>query len=173
MLEKMDDFFNRRLEGYEEHQLNVIEGAREFYPYTASLLPKNRGARVLDLECGTGLELDYYFALNPSAQVVGVDLAGDMLATLRKKSQWKTIATIQGSYFDIPFGKNQYDAVVSVESLHHFTKAEKNSYVLQSTAGFVIGRKLYPNRLLRRYSRRGGVFQTGTCPIKGGAGNNR
>lgn len=125
MLEKMNDFFNRRLEGYEEHQLNAIEGAHEFYPYTASLLPRNRGARIFDLGCGTGLELDYYFALNPSAQVVGIDLAEDMLATIRKKFQGKAISTIQGSYFDIPFGKNQYDAAVSVESLHHFTKAEK------------------------------------------------
>lgn len=39
MLEKMDEFFCRRLDGYEEHQLNAIEGAREFYPFTASLLP--------------------------------------------------------------------------------------------------------------------------------------
>lgn len=37
MLEKMDEFFNRRLDGYEEHQLNAIEGAREFYPHAANL----------------------------------------------------------------------------------------------------------------------------------------
>lgn len=125
MLEKMDDFFNRRLEGYEEHQLNAIDGAREFYPYTASLLPRNKRARVLDLGCGTGLELDYYFVLNPSAQVVGIDLAEDMLATLKKKFSKKAITAIQGSYFDIPFGDDTYDAVVSVESLHHFANDEK------------------------------------------------
>jgi tRNA (cmo5U34)-methyltransferase len=32
---------------------------------------------------------------------------------------------ICGSYFDVPFGENSYDAAVSVESLHHFTKKEK------------------------------------------------
>lgn len=123
-LEPMADFFNTRLKGYEAHQLNAIEGAREFYPFTASLLPRQRGARVLDLGCGTGLELDYYFALNPTARVVGIDLAEDMLAILRKKFRGKSITTIQASYFDLMFW-HPCDAVVSVESLHHYTKDEK------------------------------------------------
>lgn len=127
MLEKMDEFFNSRLNGYEEHQLNVIEGAKEFYLYTASLLPMKNGAKVLDLGCGTGLELDYYFALNLSAKVTGIDLSADMLAVLRKKFSDRAVTVIQGSYFDIPFEKDCYDAVVSVESLHHFTKEQKVS----------------------------------------------
>ena len=32
---------------------------------------------------------------------------------------------ILGSYFDVPLGENAFDAAVSVESLHHFTKEEK------------------------------------------------
>ena len=39
MLEKMNDFFNSRIGEYEEHQLNAIAGAREFYPFTAKQLP--------------------------------------------------------------------------------------------------------------------------------------
>lgn len=84
-----------------------------------------KGAKVLDLGCGTGLELDYYFALNPSAKVTCIDLAADMLAVLRKKFSDKAVTVIQGSYFDVPFEDNYYDAVVSVESLHHFTKEQK------------------------------------------------
>lgn len=83
MLEKMSDFFNRRLDGYEEHQLHAIEQAEIFYPFTAEQLPANAHARVLDLGCGTGLELGYYFARNPTAAVTGIDLAGDMLNALR------------------------------------------------------------------------------------------
>ena len=30
-----------------------------------------------------------------------------------------------GSYFDVPFGESAFDAAVSVESLHHFSKEEK------------------------------------------------
>ena len=40
MLEKMSDFFENRLDGYDEHMLTCIEAAREFYPYTAHCLPK-------------------------------------------------------------------------------------------------------------------------------------
>ena len=60
MLEKMDKFFESRLDGYEEHMLTNIESAAEFYPFTADCLPDTPGARVLDLGCGTGLELNWY-----------------------------------------------------------------------------------------------------------------
>ena len=36
--EEMAAFFERRLDGYEEHQLLAIQGAQEFYPFTAKLL---------------------------------------------------------------------------------------------------------------------------------------
>ena len=125
MLEKMGEFFDSRLDGYEEHQLTCIEATREFYPFTAGCLPLEGKANILDLGCGTGLELEFYFKLNPSAKVTGIDLAPGMLAALKEKFSDKDITLIQGSYFDVPFRENTYDAAVSVESLHHFTKDEK------------------------------------------------
>lgn len=119
-LEKMDAFFSARLAGYDEHMKREIIGATEFYPFTASLLPKNPGAKVLDLGCGTGLELEDYFVLNPKAAVTGIDLSGEMLSSLRAKFSNRNITLIQASYFEEPFGENIYDAAVSVESLHHF-----------------------------------------------------
>lgn len=83
--------------------------------------------KILDLGCGTGLELNYYFEINPCAEIVGIDMAEEMLKILRNKFSDKRIETICGSYFDIPFETNRYDAVVSVESLHHFTQSEKIS----------------------------------------------
>ena len=127
MLEKMGDFFDARIEGYEAHQLHTIDGAAEFYPFTAGQLPQEPGARVLDLGCGTGLELGYYFDMVPTARVTGVDLAPGMLDELRRKFPDKALTLILGSYFDVPFGEEAFDAAVSVESLHHFTKEEKTS----------------------------------------------
>lgn len=125
MLENMGEFFDARIDGYEEHQLTCIESAREFYPFTASCLPKAPGTRLLDLGCGTGLELGYYFDIVPTANVTGVDLAPGMLAALRDKFPGRALTLILGSYFDVPFGENAFDAAVSVESLHHFTKQQK------------------------------------------------
>ena len=125
MLEKMSDFFEARLDGYDEHMMTAIESADEFYPFTARQLPTAENCHVLDLGCGTGLELGEYYMLNPSAKVTGIDLSQGMLAELKRKFADKDITLICGSYFDVPFGENVFDAAVSVESLHHFTKAEK------------------------------------------------
>ena len=125
MLEKMSDFFEARLDGYDEHMLTNIESAEEFYPFTAGQLPLSPESSVLDLGCGTGLELEFYFSLCPTAKVTGIDLTEGMLDALKKKFTGKDITLIKGSYFDVPFGEEVFDAAVSVESLHHFTKAEK------------------------------------------------
>ena len=125
MLEKMSDFFEARLGGYDEHMLTNIECANEFYPFTAKQLPTAESCHILDLGCGTGLELQEYYKLNPSARVTGIDLSQGMLTELQRKFVGKNITLILDSYFDVPLGENVFDAAVSVESLHHFTKEEK------------------------------------------------
>ena len=125
MLEKMADFFENRLDGYDNHMLTNIESADEFYPYTAKQLPTTENCHILDLGCGTGLELEEYFLLNPSARITGIDLSQGMLSALKKKFADKDITLICSSYFDVPFGVCSFDSAVSVESLHHFTKDEK------------------------------------------------
>ena len=124
-LEQMNDFFAARVEGYDEHMRATIEGADDFYAYTASLLPVENDARVLDLGCGTGLELEEYFRLNPDAAVTGIDLSDAMLNALKAKFPDRKLNLVQGSYFDVPLTGKTYDAAVSVESLHHFTMEQK------------------------------------------------
>ena len=102
MLEKMADFFENRLDGYDEHMMTNIEAADEFYPFTAKQLPTTENCHILDLGCGTGLELEEYYLLNPSARITGIDLSQGMLSTLKKKFAEKDITLICGSYFDVP-----------------------------------------------------------------------
>lgn len=85
MLERMDVFFNNRVDGYDAHMLDDSGPAKLFYPFTAEQLPRNENASLLDLGCGTGLELEYYFQVNPTAKVTCIDLAAKMLDVLRKK----------------------------------------------------------------------------------------
>lgn len=125
MLEKMDVFFENRLSGYDEHMLSEIYGAEDFYRFTAERLPTAAHCSVLDLGCGTGLELEYYLALNPTAEITGIDLSRGMLSALKSKFPGKDIELVCGSYFDISLNNEAYDAAVSVESLHHFTPERK------------------------------------------------
>ncbi len=127
MLERMDIFFENRLSGYDDHMLSHIEGASEFYKYTAAQLPMEDDSEVLDLGCGTGLELEAYFSLNPNVRITGIDLSVAMLNTLKAKFPHKDMKFIHGSYFEIPFEDKKYHASVSVESLHHFSAEEKLS----------------------------------------------
>ncbi len=124
MLERMDLFFEKRMDDYDEHMMRDITGAREFYPFTAAQLPMDSDASVLDLGCGTGLELEMFFQMNPKAKVTGIDLSAGMLEKLKNKFPEKKLDLICASYFDADLGEKRYNAAVSVESLHHF-KADK------------------------------------------------
>lgn len=123
-LERMDAFFDARVEGYDQHMLRDIAGASAFYPYTAALLPQGK-ADILDLGCGTGLELDEYLRLAPNARITCVDLSRGMTELLLAKHPQSDIQIVLGSYFDVPLGENCFDGAVSVESLHHFTMERK------------------------------------------------
>lgn len=124
-LEPMDAFFNTRVETYEDHMLHVVDGAGLYYRETAALFPAQGALRLLDLGCGTGLELDELWKRNPDIQVVGIDLAEKMLQKLHEKHASRNLTTVQADYFQYDFGTAQFDAAVSVESLHHFTHEEK------------------------------------------------
>lgn len=123
-MERMDEFFAARADTYEEHMLNNVTGSREAYKEMARLIP-DRCSNLLDLGCGTGLELDEIFKVKPHLRVTGIDLTQAMLDKLSIKHGNKNLRLICGSYFDVPFGKGEYDCAVSFQTLHHFTKLKK------------------------------------------------
>lgn len=123
-LELMSDFFTARVDGYDSHMLNNVEGCREAYEKMATLIPKNT-ATLLDLGCGTGLELDEIFKLLPDISVTGIDLTQAMLDKLHEKHPDKQLNLICGNYFDVDFGKSRFDTAVSFQTMHHFSHKMK------------------------------------------------
>lgn len=124
MLETMRSFFASRVDSYDEHMLNAVAGCREGYVQMARLLPQGV-VELLDLGCGTGLELDEIFKIKPSIHVTGIDLTQAMLDKLRQKHPEKALTLINASYFEQDFGSGKYDAAISFQTLHHFLPADK------------------------------------------------
>ena len=119
-LEEMGAFFRKRLPEYEA-RMTKFWG--EDYKQFARAVPES-AKRILDLGCGTGLELDALYNLRTDISVTGIDLSPDMLDVLMKKHGDKDLTLLCGSYFAVPF-PGAFDAVISFESLHHFLPEKK------------------------------------------------
>ena len=119
-LEEMDAFFTRRLEGYEEH-MAVWEKA---YQRFAQLLPDGC-EEILDLGCGTGLELGKIWKRNPKLSVMGVDLCPAMLEKLVTQYEDKPFRAVCEDYFRYDMGEERWEGIISFESLHHFLPEKK------------------------------------------------
>ncbi|AZV56026.1 class I SAM-dependent methyltransferase [Clostridium sp. AWRP] len=123
-IEKMSDFFTARVDGYDEHMLNDVEGCKDAYIKMAKLLPQHI-TELLDLGCGTGLELDEIFKSKPFINVTGIDLTQAMLNKLKQKHPDKKMSLINASYFDYDFGTCKYDVAISFQTMHHFSHQDK------------------------------------------------
>ncbi|WP_185903720.1 class I SAM-dependent methyltransferase [Hathewaya massiliensis] len=124
-LEEMDKFFELRVGDYEEH----MSPWKECYEWMAELIPEGT-KELLDIGCGTGLELDRIFQKFPHIKVTGIDLAESMLNKLKRKHIDKNIKLICKDYFVEPFGKECFDVALSFQTLHHF-RPEKKIIIFQ------------------------------------------
>jgi len=128
-IEEMADFFNKRAEGYEDHMRSILD-MDGFYGAVAKAFPESEETmNILDLGCGTGLELGYLLHRMPRARITGIDLSAEMLSQLRTtyRDRMEQITLIRDSYVTYPLGEARYDFAVSAQSLHHFLPEEKTA----------------------------------------------
>lgn len=121
-LETMGGFFDRRIDDYESHMSQWAE----HYKWMAQLLPDNIES-ILDIGCGTGLELDCIFSRFKNVEVIGIDISKLMLDKLHSKHGDKNLTLICDDYFSYDFGECRFDAVISFETLHHYEYCKKVS----------------------------------------------
>ena len=97
------------------HFYDTVFG-RVFYPRIAKVvrsLAIEPGAKVLEIGVGTGLSLDAY---PPHAQVVGIDLAPDMLEKAQERIDrhgWRHITLEQGDALALRFPDDSFDYVMA------------------------------------------------------------
>lgn len=120
-VEGMAEFFASRIQDYNQvHMRNWGEIYRHIADYFDPGL-KN----ILDIGCGTGLELAAMFRRFPDLSVTGIDLSETMLEELQKRYSEQDVTVIQADYFEYPFQSAQYQAAMSFETLHHFPFEKK------------------------------------------------
>lgn len=120
-LEEMTDFFTQRVDGYDEH---MLAHGRDHYRTLAQHVPEDVQT-LLDLGCGTGLELEPLWQRLPDVHVTGVDLTRSMLDALERRYAGRPLRTVCGDYFALELGDAAYDGVLTFESLHHFPAERK------------------------------------------------
>ena len=140
-------------EDFPEWTRDGVESASEFFDGTAHLWDTRFGATyrflhtatanqipstddaitILDVGCGTGLELEFIFERAPNAQITGLDQAPRMLAELRRKYADKIdqISLVETSCLEWPNELSNFDFALSILTLHHFPPETK--------------RRIYPN----------------------------
>lgn len=101
----------------------VARGCGQLYEQFVrqALPPLNDGAKVVDVGCGEGQVTCLIARLNPASQVLGLDLAQEMVRRARRLSQGMTnIRFERGDALDLPLADGSVDLVVSVASIKHW-----------------------------------------------------
>lgn len=112
---------------------NVYDRWAPFYNPTHSWsLPKRKlackmlelqaGNRVLDLACGTGVNIPYLRSMvGSTGQVVGVDLSPRMLDVSRKiisRNRWENVRVVEADGAHLPMADNSFDKVICTYALN-------------------------------------------------------
>jgi tRNA (cmo5U34)-methyltransferase len=100
----------------------------QFYQAVAAPIePTGEPLQILDLGCGTGLEIEALLQRAPNALITGVDLSTEMLERLRERysGHLHQITTVMDSYLTMPFGAQGYDYIVSAMTVHHLLREPK------------------------------------------------
>jgi 2-polyprenyl-3-methyl-5-hydroxy-6-metoxy-1,4-benzoquinol methylase len=99
---------------------------RWFWPTVHSFCtgarPPHSAVRVLDAGCGTGVSTEYLGHLNPQAQVLGIDLSEQALATATERCRRSGAANVQFrhlSLYDVAQLDHEFDWINCVGVLHH------------------------------------------------------
>lgn len=110
------DFFDRLAPLWDETQ----ERNEEVLKVILDTAGISKGARVLDVACGTGVLFPDY--LSRGADIIGIDISAEMVK--RAKSKFPQVQVICADAQSYCFGKD-FDAVMIYNAFPHFDEPEK------------------------------------------------
>jgi SAM-dependent methyltransferase len=92
------------------------------YNFCTGQKPARQDIRILDAGCGTGVGTEYLVHLNPTSQVVGIDLSAGALAVARERCQRSGANRVEFhhlSLYDADRLPGEFDLINCVGVLHH------------------------------------------------------
>ncbi len=147
--EPMDAFFDVRANTYNDKMLLSGGGGGEgdYIKLGACFPETDMALEILDIGCGTGLELDYIWARAKNARITCVDISRGMLDLLLRDhpADHDNITIVEASYIDMAYPESAYDIVVSNMTMHH----------------------LWPDEKVKVYREIFGALKSGGCYIEG------
>ena len=115
--------FDRWASSYEDNTLQqylFVPVHQTTLQLAVQLLPHPR--RILDVGCGTGRLLRQARPCFPTAELVGVDLAGRMVATASAVTPTRlAVGYVHGCVECLPFTNEVFDLIFTTLSLRHWT----------------------------------------------------
>ncbi len=109
----LEDHWDRHAPSYDRQTASI---ERRFFAAHRRWLGERAHGKVLEVAVGTGANLPYY---SPEVDVTGIDLSEGMLgrARVRARAEGLNVDLRQGDATRLPFGDNEFDAVVCTFSL--------------------------------------------------------
>jgi ubiquinone/menaquinone biosynthesis C-methylase UbiE len=113
--------FDRRASTYEDSALQqFLFGPAQDTALQLALRQLPRARRILDVGCGTGRLLRRARPCYPLASLVGIDLAGQMLASATTLTR-RSVQLVHARAEQLPFPDEVFDLVFTTMSLRHWT----------------------------------------------------
>ena len=175
--EPMSAFFDTRADGYNAVMFSSSSG-EEDYKRLGTCFPKtDEAVQILNIGCGTGIELDYIWEQIPNAHISCVDVSRGMLDLLLKNhpERHDRITIIEASYIDWQYPSSAFDIVVSNMTMHHLWPEEKIEVyrkilsTLKPGGVYIEGDFIVDDMMAEQYRRRYEII-TANLPDKAKAG---
>lgn len=131
--------------GIYEHYEDILETVYELA--TKDIHTEPSQVKVLDIGVGTG-NLSEKF-LSQGYDIIGIDQSREMLNVAKKK--FSGLQVRLGEFLKIPFGNNQFNAIVTTYAFHHLNESEKciaikeMLRVLKDDGTIIIGDMMFEN----------------------------
>lgn len=150
--------FNEQAAYYDAKETTTVSKFPKLcYPIALKELERYEPERVLDLGCGTGEMLRLLRREHPRTILYGLDLSPEMIRMAEKKQILYADFRV-GDAECLPYPDQSFDAVLCIQSFHHYPNAEKvleEVYrVLRHGGRFLLYDMYVKNRWIRQLENR-------------------